>query len=124
MEEVISLNFDQLVKSELDRDIGMMKAKSDQEIEAERMAEMARKKKSVRRRYTYETVVDKVDDNPEIFQFNADVNPGGSDAFSACLWATLQGWLGRVPGAHSVHETGVDDAQWQGYSRGGSCGAV
>ena len=65
LEEVISLNFDQLVKSELDRDIGMMKAKSDQEIEAERMAEMARKKKSVRRRYTYETVVDKVDDNPK-----------------------------------------------------------
>ena len=36
LEEVISLDFDQLVKSDLDRDIGMMKAKSDQEIEAER----------------------------------------------------------------------------------------
>ena len=65
LEEVISLDFDQLVKSDLDRDIGMMKAKSDQEIEAERLAEMARKKNSVRRRYTYETVVDKVDDNPK-----------------------------------------------------------
>lgn len=64
LEEVISLDFDQLVKSDLDRDLGEMKAMSDQEIEAERMAEMARKKQSVRRRYTYETVVDKVDDNP------------------------------------------------------------
>jgi len=65
LEEVISLDFDQLVKSELDRDIGMMKAKSDQEIEAERMAELARKKKSVQRRYTYETVINKADDNPK-----------------------------------------------------------
>ncbi len=65
LEEVISLDFDQLVKSELDRDLGEMKAMSDREIEAERMAEMARKKKSVQRRYTYETVMEKVDDNPK-----------------------------------------------------------
>ena len=65
LEQVISLDFDQLVKSDLDRDLGKMKTMSDQELESERMAEMARKKKSVRRRYTYKTVFNEVDDNPK-----------------------------------------------------------
>ena len=53
-----SLDFNQLVKSDLDRELVQMKAISDEEIEAKRMAEMVRKKKSVRRRYKYETVLD------------------------------------------------------------------
>lgn len=65
LEQVISLDFDQLVKSDLDRDLGEMKAMSDQELEAEHMAEMAKKKKSVRRRYTYKTVFNEIDDNPK-----------------------------------------------------------
>ena len=65
LEQVISLDFNQLVKSDLDRELVQMKAISDEEIEAKRMAEMVRKKKSVRRRYKYETVLDEVDDNPK-----------------------------------------------------------
>jgi hypothetical protein len=64
LEQVISLDFDELVKSDLEKDIGQMKAMSDEELEANRMAEMARKKKSLRRRYTYKTVTAEIDDNP------------------------------------------------------------
>ena len=64
LEQVISLDFDELVKSDLEKDIGQMKAMSDEELEANRMAEIARKKKSLRRRYTYKTVTAEIDDNP------------------------------------------------------------
>ena len=64
LEKVISLDFDKLAASDLEQDLGRMKAMSDQELEAKRMAEMARKKKSLRRRYTYKTVTEEVDDNP------------------------------------------------------------
>ena len=64
LEKVISLNFDKLATSDLEQDLGRMKVMSDQELEAKRMAEMARKKKSLRRRYTYKTVTEEVDDNP------------------------------------------------------------
>ncbi|MEE2948474.1 MAG: DUF1553 domain-containing protein [Verrucomicrobiota bacterium] len=64
LEQVISLDFDKLAASNLEQDLGQMKAMSDQELEAKQMAEMARKKKSLRRRYTYKTVTEEVDDNP------------------------------------------------------------
>jgi hypothetical protein len=64
LEQVISLDFEELVKSDLVKDLGRMKAMSDQELEAKRMAETAKKKKSLRRRYTYKTVTEEIDDNP------------------------------------------------------------
>ena len=64
LEHVISLDFDELVKSDLEKDLGRMKTVSDQELEAKRIAETAKKKKSLRRRYTYKTVTEEIDDNP------------------------------------------------------------
>ena len=64
LEQVISLDFDELVKSDLEKDLGRMKTVSDQELEAKRIAETAKKKKSLRRRYTYKTVTEEIDDNP------------------------------------------------------------
>ena len=64
LEHVISLDFDELVKSDLEKDLGRMKTVSDQELEAKRIAETAKKKKTLRRRYTYKTVTEEIDDNP------------------------------------------------------------
>ena len=66
LENQISLNFDELLKSELKKDLQSMKQMSDAELEKkQRMQEMAaQNQNNPRMRYKYETVERKTDDNP------------------------------------------------------------
>ncbi|MBL67519.1 MAG: hypothetical protein CMO74_03555 [Verrucomicrobiales bacterium] len=67
LENQISLNFDELLKSELKKDLESMKQMSDAELERQRrMQEMAmqRQANNPRMRYKSELVERKVDDNP------------------------------------------------------------
>ena len=121
LEEVISLNFD-LVKSELDRDIGMMKAKS-----------IRRSKPSVWRWLVKRNPLDGGTPTRQLstkwmitrnFPVQCGCQPQRLRRIFCVSLGNPPGMAWESSGAHSVHETGVDDAQWQGYSRGGSCGAV
>ena len=66
LENQISLNFDELLKSELKKDLEAMKQMSDAELERQRrMQEMAmQQRNNPRMRYKTELIERKVDDNP------------------------------------------------------------
>lgn len=66
LENQISLNFDELLKSELKKDLQSMKQMNDAELEKkQRMQEMAaQNQNNPRMRYRYEKVERKTDDNP------------------------------------------------------------
>ncbi len=84
LEESISLDFDELLKTDEEEDIEMMKKMEDARIEAAKMAAQMRMQAEQNRpseRYRVETLVDKVDDNPKFSSSMRMASPANPSHF-------------------------------------------
>ena len=99
LEAQIELNFDQLLKDELKKDLETMKRMTDADLERQRrMAEMARNNQPTgpRMKYKYITVERKVDDNPRFGSTMRMATPAPPAHFLRVFGQPSRGTLGEM----------------------------